>query len=172
MTSKTHRKRPVARALAIGLAIAAIATPAALADRRSPDTVDAALSAQTASLDGRSPDTLDAVYGNSGSVPVDSWFQGAVEQGSVVSDGRSPDTLDAIGATQVQAPADGRSSDTRDAAYVAHQPVVTVSVTRFDWSDAAIGFGAAAGVALLALGMTWALRGNVRKGYSLPNVPA
>ena len=81
MTSKTHRRkrRILAKAIALGFAVAAIGAPAALADGRSPDTRDAASQAQGSVLDGRSPDTIDAA---------------SAAQNSIL-DGRSPDTRDA-----------------------------------------------------------------------------
>src|SRR5437763_296411 len=63
--------------------------------------------------------------------------------------------------------ADGRSPDTRDAAYVAHEPVVVVNESGFDWGDAGIGFGAAFGLALLALATGFGLRRNGRPGMSI-----
>ena len=63
-------------AVALGVAVAAMAAPAALGD-------------------GRSPDTLDAVYAVNSTATQDGWYQGAVQQNFAIIDGRSPDTLDA-----------------------------------------------------------------------------
>jgi hypothetical protein len=115
MTSKTYRrrKRRILGALALGLSVAATVVPAALADGRSPDTLDAVAAAQSSSLDGRSADTLDAVS-NIQSSFVDGWQAGAQEQGLTISDGRSADTMDAVSSAQISS-LDGRSSDTLDA---------------------------------------------------------
>jgi hypothetical protein len=63
-------------AVALGVAVAAMAAPAALGD-------------------GRSPDTLDAVYAVNSTATQDGWYQGAVQQNFAIIDGRSPDTIDA-----------------------------------------------------------------------------
>jgi hypothetical protein len=63
-------------AVALGVAVAAMAAPAALGD-------------------GRSPDTLDAAYAVNSTATQDGWYQGAVQQNFAITDGRSPDTIDA-----------------------------------------------------------------------------
>src|SRR5690349_20312487 len=61
-------------AVALGVAVAAMAAPAALGD-------------------GRSPDTLDAVYAVNSTATQDGWYQRAVQQNFAIIDGRSPDTI-------------------------------------------------------------------------------
>jgi hypothetical protein len=61
-----------------------------------------------------------------------------------VTDGRSPDTRDAADAAQLQV-VDGRSPDTLEAT-MQTQPVEIVYSGGFDWSDAGVGAGAAAGL--------------------------
>jgi hypothetical protein len=137
----------IIRSAALGLAIAAIAAPAAGAradgptmqhqpiaavqDLRSPDARDAA---QTpAPLDPRSPDAKDGyLFARSPSVDL---------QAVKTIDLRSPDAVDAsakhitglVPPVQVVHISDGSKGG-------------------FDWGDAAIGAGTAAGLALLVLG--------------------
>lgn len=169
MTRKTRTGNRITAMLAVGLATAALAAPSALADGRSPDTLDAAVAAQAAGLDGRSADTLDAAGVQI--APLDGRSADTLDASYAAQatslDGRSADTLDAAGVQA--APLDGRSPDTVDSTVVAHEPVVVVNATGFDWADAGIGFGAALGLALLSLAGAVGIR---RLGVSATRIPA
>ena len=141
-------------AVALGVAVAAMAAPAALGDGRSPDTLDAVYAVNStatqdgwyqgvvqqnlAIADGRSPDTVDAALSISG-IGIglqDGWYQSALEQSSVISDGRSPDTLNAVSAAQA-ASLDLRSPDTLDAVSAVSQGPVVADGRSPDTRDAA-----------------------------------
>jgi hypothetical protein len=120
----------LSRSAAIGLALAALAAPAAsaapLQDLRSPDTRDAGMVAavqpQPSRQDFRSPDVRDH------------------------ADGRG--TFNAPEVTVVKVPATAT-------------PEKAPSASALDWSDVAIGAGAALGVMLLAIGGSLAVRQSV-----------
>jgi hypothetical protein len=117
------------RSAALGLALAALAAPAAAAaqqqDLRSPDTRDAPRPAQI----------LPRAYGGP-----------QVAQTS--RDLRSPDTRDA---------AAGRGTFSAPQVTVIRVPQPAPSAGGIDWGDAGIGAGAAIGLTLLALGSTLAI---------------
>jgi hypothetical protein len=64
---------------------------------------------------------------------------------------------------------DGRSPDTRDAAVLAHEPVVTITKSSgFQWDDFGIGTGVAlAAVILLALSLRFLSKRQDRKPGSV-----
>ena len=105
-------------------------TASKLFDRRSPDTIDAALAAHPSPA----PQGSSSRFG-----PPDGWYPYAASL-----------TKASHNATLV----DGRSPDTLDAAVQAHAPVVTITLSPgFDWGDFGIGIAAALG-AMLLLGMS------------------
>ena len=142
-------RRRLTRSAALGLALAALAAPAAGAQQ-----------------DLRSPDTRDAAEGYA--PPPPSSIAASAE--SDYQDLRSPDARDAArlaeGPTQ-----DLRSPDTRDAADgrgTFNSPEVTVvkipesspaasSGSGLDWGDAGIGAGGLLGLILIGLGGTLAV---------------
>ena len=143
-----HRR--LTRSAALGLALTAIAAPAAGAqqDLRSPDTRDAA--------EGYAPPPPSSI-----AAPADSAYQ----------DLRSPDTRDAAEGYAPSTGQDLRSPDTRD--YAAgrgtyNSPDVTVVKVPepapvssggggLDWGDAGIGAAGLLGLILVALGGTLAV---------------
>jgi hypothetical protein len=112
--------------------------------------------------DLRSPDAADAAR-TAGDAPPPSSI--AASAGAVYQDLRSPDARDTalppqLRATGLQSAQDLRSPDARDAASgysppTASQPVVDESPASdgFDWSSAAIGAAAGAGLLLILIAM-------------------
>src|SRR5262245_7687183 len=134
----THSR--ITRSAALGLALAALAAPTALAqeqDLRMPDTRDAAEGYNpTLSQDLRSPDARDAAA--------------AAEErlNQPAQDLRMPDTRDA---------ADGRGTFSAPEVTVVKLPEASPSSGGIDWGDAGIGAGGMLGLVLLAIGGTMAV---------------
>jgi hypothetical protein len=114
--------------------------------------------------DLRSPDAVDAARAAGDPPPASSI---AASAGRGYQDLRSPDARDAalppkLRATGFQPAQDLRAPDTRDAASgygptTASQPVVDESPASdgFDWTSAAIGAAAGAGLLLILIAMFW-----------------
>jgi hypothetical protein len=116
--------RRLTRSTAVGLALAALAAPTALADPHAADVHARAEAAQKRDL--RSPDTRDAAT-----------------RAETKQDLRSPDTVDA---------SEGRGTYTAPNVMIVKVPEPLQAEGSIDWADAGIGAGGLLGLMLLGLG--------------------
>jgi len=116
--------RRLTRSAAVGLALAALAAPAALADPHASDAYARAEAAQTQDL--RSPDARDAAA-----------------RADAKQDLRSPDSRDA---------AEGRGTYTAPNVMIVKVPEPVQADDGLDWADAGIGAGGLFGLVLIGLG--------------------
>jgi hypothetical protein len=116
--------RRLTRSTAVGLALAALAAPTALADPHAADMHARAESAQKQDL--RSPDTRDAAT-----------------RAETKQDLRSPDARDA---------GEGRGTYTAPNVMIVKVPEPVQADDGLDWADAGIGAGGLLGLMLLGLG--------------------
>jgi len=133
--------RRLTRSTVVGLAIAAVAAPTALADPHAADTHARAEAAQKQDL--RSPDTGDAAT--------------RVEP---KQDLRSPDARDA---------GEGRGTYTAPNVMVVKVPEPVPAEGGIDWADAAIGAGGVLALMLLGLGGSLAIV-HRRQAHATPGI--
>jgi hypothetical protein len=133
--------RRITRSTAVGLALAALAAPTALADPHAADTHARAEAAQKQDL--RSPDTRDAAT--------------RVEP---KQDLRSPDARDA---------SQGRGTYTAPDVVVVKVPDPVPADGGINWADAGIGAGGLLGLVLLGLGGSLAVV-HRRQAHAAPGI--
>ena len=133
--------RRLSRSTAVGLALAALAAPTALADPHAADVHARAEAAQNQDL--RSPDTRDAAT-----------------RAEPKQDLRSPDTRDA---------GEGRGTYTAPNVIVVKVPEPAPADGGIDWADAGIGVGGLLGLMLLALGGSLAVA-HRRQAHATPGI--
>jgi hypothetical protein len=133
--------RRLTRSTAVGLALAALAAPTALADPLAADMHARAEAAQKQDL--RSPDTREAAT-----------------HAETKQDLRSPDTRDA---------SEGRGTYTAPNVTVVKVPEPVPAEGGIDWADAGIGAGGLLGLTLLGLGGSLAVV-HRRKAHATPGI--
>jgi hypothetical protein len=133
--------RRITRSTAVGLALAALAAPTALADPHAADVHARAQAAQKQDL--RSPDTRDAAT-----------------RAETKQDLRSPDTRDA---------GEGRGTYTAPNVMIVKVPEPLQAEGGIDWANAGIGAGGLLGLMLLGLGGSLAVV-HRRQAHATPGI--
>ena len=133
--------RRLTRSTAVGLALAALAAPTALADPHAADVHARAEATQKQDL--RSPDTRDAAT-----------------RAETKQDLRSPDARDA---------SEGRGTYTAPNVMIVKVPEPVQAEAGIDWADAGIGAGGLLGLTLLGLGGSLALV-HRRQAHATPGI--
>jgi hypothetical protein len=133
--------RRITRSTAVGLALAALAAPTALADPHAADVHARAEAAQKQDL--RSPDTRDTA-----------------KRAETKQDLRSPDTRDA---------GEGRGTYTAPNVMIVKVPEPVQAEGGVDWADVGIGAGGLLGLMLLGLGGSLAVV-HRRQAHATPGI--
>ena len=133
--------RRLTRSTAVGLALAALAAPTALADPHAADVHARAEAAQKQDL--RSPDAREAAT-----------------RAGTKQDLRTPDTRDA---------SDGRGTYTAPNVIIVKVPEPVQAEGGIDWADAGIGAGGLLGLTLLGLGGSLAVV-HRRQAHATPGI--